>query len=157
MTTPEDMVRLMESPEGEQTARNFLGAFLHLDALMAVKLARLDHMRALNRRLHPDGDTPPDIREAEQAVEKDYHELARRQKAIEAAIRLVPDERQRAILEMRYLEGMPFFRIAMALNYEERQIYRLHKAALRHVAVQLACGAIEAGNLSVSTPVSPGK
>ena len=44
---------------------------------------------------------------------------------------------QQAVLEMHYLQGMPFFRAAMALHYEERQIYRLHRAGLKAIAAQL--------------------
>ena len=41
-------------------------------------------------------------------------------------------------LEMRYLQGTAFPMIAARLAYDERQIYRFHKKALMHVALQMA-------------------
>ena len=42
------------------------------------------------------------------------------------------------MLEMRYLNGAPFFRVAMAIHYDERTVYRLHRAGLRMIAALLA-------------------
>ena len=75
---------------------------------------------------------------AEEGLLSDYHRLTEEREKVQRLIDRVPDVRHRTVLEMRYLEGLPFFRIAMALNYEERQIYRLHKEALRHAAAVLA-------------------
>ena len=140
--TPGALLSFIHSPEGLAAARDFLSSALRMDALIGVKLARLDGMRSLRERVKAAPEEDEAFAAAEGEVLVEYHALLDRQRAIGGVIRRVPDERQRAILEMRYLQGLPFFRIAMALNYEERQIYRLHKEALRHVAALLAADSI---------------
>ena len=50
----------------------------------------------------------------------------------------LPDEKMARILEMRYLDQQPFFRIAARMHYDERQIYRYHRQGLRYVALLTA-------------------
>lgn len=50
-----------------------------------------------------------------------------------AAIRAVPDETQRAVLTLRYVEGLGWNRIAERISYSERVVFRLHSKALAAV------------------------
>lgn len=54
---------------------------------------------------------------------------------VEAFIDALPDERHRAILRLRYVDGLVWREVTAELErcgifYEQRQIYRLHNAAL---------------------------
>ncbi len=142
--TLEDKVRYLESSRALRDAREYLAQYGRLDARIGLKLARLDVMREKQRRLRgalgqalEGAPALPGIREAEEEVLADYSALLKLQKDIGDHIRRVPGSVQQAVLEMHYLQGMPFFRAAMALHYEERQIYRLHRAGLKAIAAQL--------------------
>ena len=49
------------------------------------------------------------------------------------AIDKLPEESERTVLRYRYLCGMTWAKIAERMNYEVRQIYRLHGRALQHI------------------------
>ena len=62
-----------------------------------------------------------------------YEERAKAEKArqdILIAIRSVPDERQKAVLTMRYVEGRSFAKIAEDLHFSEPAIFVAHGRAL---------------------------
>lgn len=171
--TVEEAYAFIRSPQGLAAARDYLSAALRLDAMIALRLSRLDAARARGERVTRAldalaggggagdrvGEAAADLADQEAALLADYHALLKQQKEIGAAIARVPEDRQRMVLEMRYLQGLPFFRIAMTLHYDERQVYRLHERGLRHVAAQIALGEIapaaEAGEQE-SPAVFPG-
>lgn len=47
-----------------------------------------------------------------------------------AAIQAVPDEMQRTVLTLRYVEGLDWISISERIHYEERQTFILHGRAL---------------------------
>lgn len=131
--TGEETLIYIRSPEGLCAARDLLSGALRLDAEAALALARLDRMRARARRGRADREA---IRQEEARLLSLYKEKTARQQTIGAVIRRVPDENARTVLRLHYLEGMPFFRVAMQMNYDERQIYRILRRGLSHVALQ---------------------
>ena len=135
--TPEELIAFVRSDAGLCAAREYLSGSLRLDAQIAMKLARLEQTKKRAQALRGIAETE-DTAAMEAELLADYTQLMHRQREIAAVIRDVPDERHRTVLEMRYLQGMPFFRIAMAMNYEERQIYRYHKRGLMAVAARIA-------------------
>lgn len=150
---PEETGGCIHSAVGLTAARDYLAAASQLNAMIALRLSRLDDLRDQATRItrvlgaipgsgmdDRMAELTAEIADQEAMVTRDYHSLLKRQKAIGDTIHRVPDDRQRMILEMRYLQGLPFFRIAMKLHYDERTIYRLHEKALRHVAAQIAMG-----------------
>ena len=156
--THEEALAFSQSAAGQCAARDYLSAALRLDAMIALRLAQLDTLREKAERItrladaqrgsgctDRVGDMAAEIADQEAGLLGEYQALLLRQKAIGAAIRRVPDERQQMVLEMRYLQGLPFARISMTLHYDERQTYRLHERGLRHVAAQLALGEIADG------------
>ena len=68
-----------------------------------------------------------------------YERISEQWRQIQAAeevIASLPDARERAILQLRYVEGLTWTRVTEELTkfgfwYEERQVYRLHKSALK--------------------------
>lgn len=158
--TETDILAFARSKAGLAAAREFVSGAHYLDNLIAMRLSRLDAVRSratqVGRALSgmPGsgniadrmGDAAAELADLEQELLADYHALLAKQKEIGAAIRRIPDERYAMVLEMRYLQQRPFPRIAIALSYDERQIYRFHEKGLRHIAAQIAAGEVEMGD-----------
>ena len=153
---PEEKRAFAESPAGRQAAQDYLAGLQNLNVAIALKHAQADGLREKVKRISEmpkTGDTPEGqadtitarLDHLEQEVLADYHTLLERRQAIQNTIRRVPNAAQRTVLEMRYVESMPFFRIAMAMNYGERTVFRLHRKALAQTALYLMeTGEIEA-------------
>lgn len=62
-------------------------------------------------------------------------ELALAKRKIERDIQGIEDEKQRLILEKRYIDGLTFERIAEDMDYDSRWIRRLHKKAIEELAL----------------------
>lgn len=57
-------------------------------------------------------------------------ELVDAQLAIERAIScLKPTERE--LVRLRYIDGLPWYRVAISINYSEQQTHRIHSRVLR--------------------------
>ena len=56
---------------------------------------------------------------------------ARREKVIRALDK-IEDERQRLILNLRYLNGMKWIEIRQRMGYSNRYLFQLHDAALKN-------------------------
>ena len=149
----EDYLLPLITEAGIRRAREALASAQPLERLIALKLSRLDRAREEEKRLRAlGGDKAADeILHAEEGLLSDYHLLTQQREKVQRLIDRVPDVRHRTVLEMRYLEGLPFFRIAMNMHYDERQIYRYHKSGLLHVSLQLA---LEDGEI-LSIPDAP--
>lgn len=50
----------------------------------------------------------------------------------------LPEEKGRVLLEKRYLSGESFDSIAQFMNYEIRQVFRIHGAAIKELALRLS-------------------
>lgn len=74
-----------------------------------------------------------DVCTAVDACKMLFDEKTKAEKALQEiliAIRAVPDERQRAVLTMRYVEGREFSQIAEEMHFSEPAIYVAHGRAL---------------------------
>lgn len=142
--TAEERFAYCRSNKGLRAAREILSGYGRLDAEIAVKLSRIDRAREQAKRLAalPDRAKAQEasrcLAELEKELLRDYAALTERQKEIEKIIGQVPNERARTVLEMRYLAQQPFFRIAMRMHYDERQIYRYHRQGLQYAALLTA-------------------
>jgi len=154
MTHEEALVYSM-SPEGQQAARNYLSAALQIENRIALRLSRLDALRAQGERItqalggmrgsgYGDkvGEAAAELADQEAALLKDYRQLLGRQRAIGEVIHQVPDEQAKLVLELRYLQNLSFVAIAMKVHCDERQAYRYHKRGIAHVAFHLALGGL---------------
>ena len=139
---PEEALDALATPERIGRVREKLSSALLLDNGIARQLSRLDALKERHRRVSAaagrDAEADALARETEARLLADYRALLIRQREIREMIGRLPEGRQRMVLSLRYLEGMPFFRIAMQMHYDERQIYRYHRAGLRRLAVILA-------------------
>ncbi len=49
-------------------------------------------------------------------------------------IEQLQDERHRLVLTLRYINGLPWFKVEHAMHYERRQVFYFHAEALKEVA-----------------------
>lgn len=54
---------------------------------------------------------------------------------VEIAINSLQDPREQRLMWLRYVKCLPWHEIADQMEYEERQIYRLHGTALLHIEI----------------------
>lgn len=71
------------------------------------------------------------IVELEERLNAEIDELTAKRQEIECAVCSVPDEVQREVLTRRYLLYQKWEVIAEEMCYSERQVFRIHGAALR--------------------------
>lgn len=79
------------------------------------------------------GATVAKIVDMESAISGEAAEVTIILNEVLAAIKSVQDETQRAVLTMRYIEGLGWQKIAVNIHYEERQTYVIHGRALSNV------------------------
>lgn len=79
------------------------------------------------------GATVAKIVDAEEALRPVLAEITASITAIMAAIDSVPDEMQKTVLTLRYIEGLDWISIQERIGYEERQTFVIHGRALVEV------------------------
>lgn len=122
--------------------RRYLGLSRRVDALTrAIDIAmeratsisvKLKEIRVMSSPAEHD-PMAADVCTAVDACKMLFDEKAQAEKALQEiliAIRAVPDERQRAVLTMRYVEGREFSQIAEEMHFSEPAIYVAHGRAL---------------------------
>ena len=122
--------------------RRYLGLCRRVDALTrAIDIAmeratsisvKLKEIRVMSSPAEHD-PMAADVCTAVDACKMLFDEKAQAEKALQEiliAIRAVPDERQRAVLTMRYVEGREFSQIAEEMHFSEPAIYVAHGRAL---------------------------
>ena len=70
------------------------------------------------------------IVDLEKEIDADVDRLIAVRDNIKSVIEAVEDDRERLLLQYRYLDGWTFEKIAVEMNYSWRQIHRLHSKAL---------------------------
>ena len=76
------------------------------------------------------GATVAKIVDIENAISGELTGVAETLQEVETAINAVPDEMQKTVLTLRYIEGLGWPEIAEQIHYEARQTYTLHGRAL---------------------------
>jgi RNA polymerase sigma factor (sigma-70 family) len=69
----------------------------------------------------------------EREIDADIDRLVAIRDGIKTIIEEVEDDRERLLLQYRYLDGRTFEEIAVQMNYSWRQIHRLHSRALTNL------------------------
>ena len=140
------------SREGMQAAREYLSSAQRLDAMIALRLSRLDMLRdrarQITRAIEPwirtrnRGDlmanAASDAVDMEEELLRDYARLLKMQKEIHQLISDIPDDYQKMVLDLKYLQGVSLVGIARRINYDERTVQRIHDKALQQAALRLA-------------------
>ena len=126
------------------TAREYMRELLRRSARIDALHERQRHYIALAERMTASYSGMPGGRRQASRVEEyackaadlareldrridEYVDLVRE---AERLISRLPDERYRDVLTYRYLNGWRFPRVARAMGYERKYIYRLHEQAL---------------------------
>jgi len=73
------------------------------------------------------------IVDLEKEIDADVDRLIAVRDNIKSVIEVVEDDRERLLLQYRYLDGWTFEKIAVEMNYSWRQIHRLHSKALTNL------------------------
>jgi DNA-directed RNA polymerase specialized sigma subunit len=73
------------------------------------------------------------IVDLEKEIDADVDRLIYIRDNIKAIIEAVEDDRERLLLQYRYLDGRTFEEIAVQMHYSWRQIHRLHSRALTNL------------------------
>ena len=71
--------------------------------------------------------------EASQQYADKLDELTERLNYIEACINQLPTTRERTLLRNRYINGMKWEEICVAMNYSWQHLHRIHALALLHI------------------------
>ena len=71
--------------------------------------------------------------DASETLYAEYQECNRVLAQIMQAISAVPDEMQKTVLTLRYVEGLEWHKVAAQINYTEAGVYVLHGRALWNV------------------------
>ena len=79
------------------------------------------------------GDTVARIVDAEAALRPVLDDITQQIAGIMAAIESVPDEMQKTVLTLRYIEGLDWLKISETISYEISNTYVIHGQALIEV------------------------
>jgi len=125
-----------------------LKRYITLDREIEHKLREIDHWRAKLTRIMPVYTTEPKgggsirgkteniiakIVDLEKEIDADVDRLIEVRDSIKSIIEAIEDDRERLLLQYRYLDGKTFEWIAAEMNYSWRQIHRLHSQALTNL------------------------
>ena len=130
-------------------AGEFLSQVRRMENELSCKLA---HVRCLRETMpsglrtgawrggdisDPTGRNALCIAELQQEIDALYRQVHKKRSEISRVIRRLPNTRARSLMEMRYLSGLGWERIAESLCITPRSALRLHQKALHTVDVLL--------------------
>lgn len=139
------------NPEVEATNRDkikYLKRYINLDREIDRKLEEVARLRSKLTRVtevftaEPKGggsiygkteEILAKIVDMEREIDADVDRLISIRDNIKAIIEAVEDDRERLLLQYRYLDGRTFEEIAVQMHYSWRQIHRLHSKALTNL------------------------
>ena len=139
------------NPEVEVTNRHkikYLKRYINLDREIERKLEEVARLRSKLTRVTEVYSTEPrgggtiygkteeilaKIVDLENEIDADIDRLVAIRDGIKTIIEAVEDDRERLLLQYRYLDGKTFEKIAVEMNYSWRQIHRLHSQALTNL------------------------
>ena len=98
-------------------------------------------LSAINRDLHSEaiqicesGDATPRIskhlQECREELNREWDELIDSRNKVKQVINQITDGQYRDVLNLRYINALPWEQIAVELGYSWRQVHRLHKKAI---------------------------
>lgn len=118
--------------------REELQSVRHIEQRMRALEIQLDR---ISQDLHSDaiqicedGDPMPRItahlNECRDELNREWDALIDSRNRVKRTIAQIPDGQYRDVLNLRYIEALPWERIAVELGYSWRQVHRLHKKAV---------------------------
>lgn len=133
------------------TAKEFLSRYGQLEVRVKAKQEKISELRAMACGISvPSGDMVQNGRDIEKTAKTiDYYislenSLALQIQKLNSALNQIQNEidklqdpMQKAVLEMRYINGYSFPKIAKSCSFSERQIIRVHGKALEKINMSL--------------------
>ena len=126
-----------------QEKKAWLGRYRQLDQRIGQLLEEISVWRERAQKTTPSHDGLPQtqgqdslpsavdmIVQLEKETNQEIHKLARLKKEIQSAIQTVEEPSLRLLLEYRYIHSLTWDQVAQRMNYDVRQVYRLHGTAL---------------------------
>ena len=135
-------------PSNNQNKIKYLKRYINLDREIERKLEEVARLRSKLTRVTEVYSTEPrgggtiygkteeilaKIVDLENEIDADIDRLVAIRDGIKTIIEAVEDDRERLLLQYRYLDGKTFEKIAVEMNYSWRQIHRLHSKALTNL------------------------
>ena len=126
----------------------YLKRYINLDREIDRKLEEVARLRSKLTRVTEVYSTEPrgggtiygkteeilaKIVDLENEIDADIDRLVAIRDGIKTIIEAVEDDREKLLLQYRYLDGKTFEKIAVEMNYSWRQIHRLHSKALTNL------------------------
>ena len=126
----------------------YLKRYINLDREIERKLEEVARLRAKLTKITQVHSTEPrgggsiygkteeilaKIVDLEKEIDADVDRLVAIRDGIKTMIEAVEDDRERLLLQYRYLDGWTFEKIAVEMHYSWRQIHRLHSRALSNL------------------------
>jgi DNA-directed RNA polymerase specialized sigma24 family protein len=101
-----------------------------------IEAGRLSHITGMPRGGNSDWtDTANALIDLERTVNARVREMCREKRLAMEAIAAVEEARYREVLELYYLDGYTWEKVAEVMGYDLRWVYRLHGHALRKIKV----------------------
>ena len=121
--------------------KNYLEQAFYLDKQVNAKLEQLNQINALIARLaeskrldmHVFDKAEKKIMDLEREINAEIDKLVETKQNIQKMIATVQDPQCRTLLELRYLNFLPWEEIAEKMSYELRHVYRIHQKALKEL------------------------
>ena len=134
--------------------KEFLRTYHDSNCLIHALEMAIDHIQEqiaqFAKLTHPDGIIPNSTDDLYVQVAAGYSHIMdeinlrkARMERVRAVIMHVPDEREKHVLIMRYMEFMKWDQISETMCYDVRQIHRIHNQALQHVELILHSGSVQ--------------
>ena len=148
------MKRETEGEEKRMDVKTYLERARNINIQIDSKLEQVSALRQLAIKASstispvPPSGTPDPHRlektitrmmDMEHEVDEDIDHLVQLKADIMKAVSRVPDDRERVVLELRYLAFKDWASIADAIGLHVRQVYRLHDEALKHIEIPAGC------------------
>lgn len=148
------MKRETEGEDKRMEAKAYLEQARNINIQIDSKLEQVSALRRLAIKASstlspvPPSGTPDPHRlektitrmmDMEHEVDEDIDHLVELKADIMKAISRVPDDRERVVLEFRYLAFKDWASIAETLGIHIRQVYRLHDEALKKIEIPGEC------------------
>ena len=137
-------------PSNNRDKIKYLKRYINLDREIDRKLEAVSLLRSKLTRIIQVYSTEPrgggtiygktegilaKIVDLENEIDTDIDRLISIRDNIKAVIEAVEDDRERLLLQYRYLDGRTFEEIAVQMHYSWRHIHRLHSRALSNVEI----------------------
>jgi len=149
---PVDKVTTAEPTNTNKDKIKYLKRYILLDREIERKIREAEHWRSRLGNMTAQYSTQPKgggsiypkeeviiakIVDLENEIDADIDRLITIRDGIKAAIDAVEDDRERLLLQYRYLDGRTFEWIASEMNFHWQWIHRLHKKALKKLEINV--------------------